>query len=65
MHIVNEPEKMQKAFLWENSTPKIYNGYKGEGRKDIGISNEIISLNCSWIRRLYENLFHEWTLIQL
>ena len=52
MHIVNEPEKMQKAFLWENSTPKIYNGYKGEGRKDIGISNEIISLNCSWIRRL-------------
>ena len=48
---------MQKVFLWENSTPKIKqdtlcNGYKGEGRKDIGISNEIMRQH-----KLHENSY--------
>ena len=37
-HIINELEKIQKAFLWKNSTPKIKhetlcNGYKAGGLK--------------------------------
>ena len=62
-HVVNELEKIQKTFLWKNSSPKIKyetlcNDYKGEGLKNIDILNKIISLQCSWIRRLYDNLFH-------
>ena len=69
-HIVNELEKIQKTFLWKNSSPKIQhetlcNDYKGGGLKNIDILNKIISLQCSRIRRLYDNSFHEWKLIPL
>ena len=48
-HIVNELEKLQKAFLWKNSPPKIKhetlcNDYKGGGLKNIDILNKIICL---------------------
>ena len=29
------------------------------------ISNKIMALQCSWVRRLYNNYFHEWKLIPL
>ena len=69
-HIVNQLEKIQKAFSWKSSSPKIrhetlYNDYKEGGLKNIDILNKIISLQCSWIRRLYDNSFHEWKLIPL
>ena len=69
-HIINELGKIQKAFLWKNSTPKIKyqtlcNDYKAGGLKNINIPNKIISLEYSWIRRLYANYFHEWKLIPL
>ena len=69
-HIMNELEKIQKAFLWKSSTPKINhetlcNDYKGGGLKNVDIPNKIIALQCSWIRRLYNNSFHEWKLIPL
>ena len=69
-HIINELEKIQKAFLWKNSTPKIKhetlcNDYKAGGLKNVDIPNKIIALQCSWIRRLYNNSFHEWTLTPL
>ena len=48
-HIVNELERIQKAFLWKNSSPKIKhetlcNDYKGGGLKNIDILNKIINL---------------------
>ena len=69
-HNINELEKIQKAFLWKNSTPKIKhetlcNDYKAGGLKNVDIPNKIIALQCSWIRRLYDNSFHEWKLIPL
>ena len=69
-HIANELERIQKNFLWENSSPKIKheticNDYKSGGLKNIDILNKIISLQCSWIRILYNNSFHEWKLIPL
>ena len=69
-HIVNELEKIQKAFLWKKSSLKIKHetlciDYKGGSLKNIDILNKIISLQCSRIRRLYDNLFHEWKLIPL
>ena len=69
-HIVNELKKIQKAFFWNNSSPKIKhetlcNDYKAGGLKNVDIPSKIIALQCSWIRRLYDNSFHEWKLIRL
>ena len=69
-HIINELEKILKAFLWKNSTSKIKhetlcNDFKAEGLKNVDIPNKIIVAQCSWKRRLYDNSFHEWKLIPL
>ena len=56
-HIVNELKRIQTAFLWKSSSPKIKhktlcNDYKGGGLKNIDILNKMLSLQCSWIRRV-------------
>ena len=43
----------------------LFNDYKVEGLINIDISNKIKSVQCSWIRRLYDNSFHKWKLIPL
>ena len=58
--------KNTKVFFWNNSSPKIKhetlsNDYKA-GRL---IPNKIIPLQYSWIKRFYDNSFHEWKLIPL
>ena len=69
-HIINELTEIQKAFLWKNSFPKIKhetlcNDDKAGGLKNVDIPNKIIALQCSWIRRLYNNSFHEWKLMPI
>ena len=51
-HIVNGLEKIQKAFLWKNSSTKIKhetlsNDCNGRGLENIDILNKVISLQCS------------------
>ena len=63
-YVVIELEKIQKKFLWENSTSKIKhdtlcNHYKDGGLKNVDIRIKIISLQCSWIKILYDDSFHE------
>ena len=48
------------------SNPKIghetlYEEYKDSGLKNVDIPrySKIISLRCSWVRRLYDDSFHE------
>ena len=70
IYVVTELEKIQKSFLWENSTSKIKhdtlcNDYKDGGLKNVDIRKKIISLQCSWIKRLYDDSFHEWKIIPL
>ena len=69
-YVVNELEKIQKAFLWNNSTSKIKhetlcNGYEAGRLKNVDNPNKIIALQCSWISRLYDDYLHEWKLIPL
>ena len=59
---------LKKAFFWNNPCPKIKHetlcdGYKARGLKSLDIPNKITAHQCSWIRRLYDNSFHEWKLI--
>ena len=61
--VVKELEKIQKCFLWKDSTPKIRHettckDYKDSDLRNVDISYKIVSLQCSWIRRLYDNNFH-------
>ena len=63
-------KKIQNAFFWNNSSPKIKhetlcNDYKAGGLKNVDIRSKITALQCSWIRRLYDNSFYEWKLIPL
>ena len=63
-------KKYKRLFFWNNSSPKIKhetlcNDYKAGGLKNVDIPNKITALQCSWIRRVYDNSFHEWKLIPL
>ena len=67
--IISELERIQKTFLWP-SKPKIKNetlcsDFKHGGLKNVNIQKKIISLQCSWVRRLYDDSFHEWKVIPL
>ena len=33
---------------------------KTRGPKNVDISKKIASLQCSWIKRLYDESFHQW-----
>ena len=39
------------------------NSYGNGGLKDVDIFHKTISLECSWIRRLFEDNFHDWKVI--
>ena len=65
---VKELEKIQKSFLWKDSTPKIRHETTCKEHKDSGLKNVDILykiVQCFWIRRLYNNNFDEWKLIPL
>ena len=60
--VVKQLEKIQKS--WKDPTPKIRHettckDCKDGGLKNVDISCKIVSLQCSSIRRLYDNYFHE------
>ena len=70
LQVVKELEKIQKFFLWKNSAPKVKHettckDYKDDGLENVDISCKIVSLQYSWIRRLYINYFYEFKLISL
>ena len=55
-YVFNELEKIQKSFLWANSTSKIKrdtlcNDYKDGGLRNVDILKKIISRQWSWIKR--------------
>ena len=68
--IISELEKIQKSFLWSNRSPKIKHetickDYRLGGLKNIDIKSKVISLQCAWVKKLYDRNFHEWKIIPL
>ena len=62
--------KIQKEFIWKNSNPKIKYStlcsiYEKGGLKNVDITSKIISLQCSWIKRLFDKSAHCWKVIPL
>ena len=67
--IIVELEKIQKRFIWPTK-PKIKNEtissyFKDGSLKNVVINKKIASSQCSWIKRIYDDSFHEWILIPL
>ena len=68
--LIEEMQKIQKAFICDNLTSKIKyetlrNSFEKSSLKNVDIDSKIASLQCSWIKRLYDDEFHEWKLIAL
>ena len=41
------------------------NGYEKGGIKNVDLRNKITSIQCSWVKRLFEDDFHDWKVIPL
>ena len=66
--LILELQKIQKAFIWHSPLPKIShktlcNNFENGGLKHVDISSKIISLQCSWLRKLCDENFYEWKVI--
>ena len=62
--------KIQLEFIWKGKNSKIKNStlcndYEYGGLKNVDIFSKVVSLQCSWIKRLFDNNFHQWKLIPL
>ena len=63
--LIEEIQKIQKAFIWNNLTPKIKhetlcNSLEEGEFKIVDINSKIASRQCSWIKRLYDDKFYQW-----
>ena len=68
--IINGLQQIQKDFLWNSSSPKvkyetICKDFQYGGLRNIDIKSKIISLQCSWIKKLHDQSFHEWKITPL
>ena len=67
---INLLTKIQIEFIWKGKNPKIKNstlcnGYEYGGLKNVDIFSKVVSLQCSWIKRLFDYNFHQWKIIPL
>ena len=68
--IIEQIETIQKNLLWNRSIPKIKhstlsNSFATGGLTNVDINTKIAGLQCSWIKRFYDDSFHERKLIPL
>ena len=67
-HVIKALETTQTSFLWNNSNPKIKHKtlckrYENGCLKNVDIQNKVNSLQSLWVKRLYDDCFHEWKII--
>ena len=67
---INLPAKIQMEFIWKRKNPKIKNStlcndYEYDGLKNVDIFSKVATLQCYWIKRLFDNNFRQWKLIPL
>ena len=61
---------IQKEFSWGKNKSKIKHetlchDYENGGLKGVDILSKIVSPQCSWIRRLFDENFHSWKVVSL
>ena len=68
--ITNQLNKTQKNFTWNGLNPKIKNStinnnYENGELRNVNIAAKISSLQNSWIKRLFDENFHDWKILPL
>ena len=68
--IIDQLNKTQKNFIWNGLNPKIKNlninnNSENGGLKNVNIAAKISSLESSWIKRLFDETFHDWKILPL
>ena len=72
MSAIDLLNKLQKDFPWDKKYEKIKHitlccdyadVYADGGLKSVDIFSKIVSLQCSWVRQLFDNNFHQWKVI--
>ena len=63
-------QQIQRKFLWNSSNVKIKheaicNDFQNGGLKNVDIPSKISSLQCSWVKKLYDQNSHDWKLIPM
>ena len=61
--IIQELTKTRKEFIWRTRNSKIKHdtlceNYENGGLKNFDIMYKVVSLQCSWIKPLYDNNSH-------
>ena len=62
--------KIQQDFVWDKKDAKIKHtilccDYASDGLKSIDTFSKIVSLQCSWVKTLFDDNFHQWKVIPL
>ena len=62
--------KTHKNFICQGKKLKIKhsslcNDYEMGGLKNVDLRNKITSMQCSWVKRFFEDDFHDWKVIPL
>ena len=62
--------KIQKNFIWQGKKTKVkhstvWNGYEKGGLKNVELRINLTSIQCSWIKRLFDDDFRDWKIIPL
>ena len=65
---INFLTKIQMEFIWKWKNPKIKNStlcndYENGGPKNVDIFSKVVNLQYSWIKRLFDDNFHQYKLI--
>ena len=56
----------KNKILWQNSRPKIkHKTFETGSLENVAINLKVISLQRSWAKKLYDEIFHEWKVISL
>ena len=67
---ITDKAKIKKSFIWHNSSSKIKHEklrveFRARGLKSVDICFKFVCLQCSWVKKLCDNFFHEFKIIPL
>ena len=62
--------KISKNFIWRGKKTKtkhstVCNGCEKGDLENFELRNKITSIRCSWVKRLFEDDFHDWKIMAL
>ena len=68
--IIDQLNKAQRNFMWNGLNPEIKNStinnnYENGGLKNVNTAAKISSLQSSWMKRLFDENFHDWKILPL